>query len=234
MAVNWGLAGNGNNALQMFGVGAQMGQNLVDRREAREDRNALLQMRQQEMDARAAERVAIQQRQQREDKRADLPFLTRLLDSATDEATYQNARAVAQEYDVDIAGAPETFGDGSWVAQQRQVLRTLQTPRGQEALSTAGKQAVDAGLQPGTPEFTAAVRQIITAGMAQPYMGSQGETRLYTPDPFGGGGQAQGGPQPGAVEDGYVFKGGNPADPSSWEPVAQGGPTQPASGGFRP
>jgi methylphosphotriester-DNA--protein-cysteine methyltransferase len=233
MAVNWGLAGNGNNALQMFGVGAQMGQNLVDRREAREDRNALLQMRQQEMDARAAERAQAQQQQQQEQRRADLPMLGKLLDFAQDEPTYQRARQIAQEYGVDTSGLPETF-DPAWVASQRQVVQLMQTPRGQEALSTAGKQAVDAGLQPGTPEFTAAVRQIITAGMAQPYMGSQGETRLYTPDPFGGGGQAQGGPQPGTVEDGYVFKGGNPADPSSWEPVAQGGPTQPASGGFRP
>jgi hypothetical protein len=41
------------------------------------------------------------------------------------------------------------------------------------------------------------------------------------------------GPQPGTIEDGYRFKGGNPADPSAWEQV-QGGPTQPASGGFRP
>lgn len=31
------------------------------------------------------------------------------------------------------------------------------------------------------------------------------------------------GPQPGMVEDGYRFKGGNPADPNAWEPVAAGG-----------
>jgi hypothetical protein len=35
----------------------------------------------------------------------------------------------------------------------------------------------------------------------------------------GGGSPAQSGPQPGAIEDGYRFKGGNPADPSSWEEI---------------
>jgi hypothetical protein len=50
MAVNWGLAGGGNNALQMFGIGAQLGQQSVDRQNEREDRNTLLAQRQQEID----------------------------------------------------------------------------------------------------------------------------------------------------------------------------------------
>lgn len=43
-------------------------------------------------------------------------------------------------------------------------------------------------------------------------------------------GPASGVPQPGTVEGGYRFRGGDPANPSSWEPV--GGPTQPASATF--
>src|SRR5690606_18791919 len=131
-------------------------------------------------------------------RRADLPLMERLLTFAQDEGTYQQARQVAGEYGIDVSQLPPTF-DPAWRDQQLQTVKLLNSPQGQEALSNAGKQTVDAGLQPGTPGYSAAVRQIVTASMAQPYMGSQGETRLYTPDVFGGGGQVQGGPQPGMV-----------------------------------
>lgn len=42
----------------------------------------------------------------------------------------------------------------------------------------------------------------------------------HTGQPFGGAGT---GPAVGTIEDGHRFKGGNPSDPSSWEPVAMGG-----------
>jgi hypothetical protein len=45
-----------------------------------------------------------------------------------------------------------------------------------------------------------------------------------------GGGQSQSGPQPGQVEDGFQFMGGDPADQRNWKPA--GGPTPQASGGF--
>ena len=58
----------------------------------------------------------------------------------------------------------------------------------------------------------------------------EGGTLVNTRDPAalaqvaGQNAAPQGGPQPGAVEDGYRFRGGNPADPNSWEQVGDGPP----------
>ena len=56
-----------------------------------------------------------------------------------------------------------------------------------------------------------------------------GQTFEYAPQ--GGGARPANVPQPGQVEDGYRFRGGNPADPASWEPIggapSQGGATFP-------
>lgn len=75
----------------------------------------------------------------------------------------------------------------------------LQTPEGEKALSTAGKQAVDMGYEPGTPEYAKVVRDIWTAGEAKPYVVG-GETRLYQPK-IGGIGQAIGSPPPEAIDE---------------------------------
>ena len=55
--------------------------------------------------------------------------------------------------------------------------------------------------------------------------------QIRVPNPYRSGG-ATGGIAPGTIDGNYRFKGGDPSQESNWEPV-NGGPTQPASGGFR-
>lgn len=195
MDINWGLAAGGNNALATFQYGAQLGQQMTARRDQREQQNALLQMRQQEASEHAADRAATLADRQagaaekaQTRQRNDLPILDRLLTHATDETTYQQAKAAAERYGIDVSQAPPNF-DPAWVQQQHQLVQAVQDPAKRDALSTAGKVAADMGLQPGTPEYTQAVHDIWVAGESKPYTGGRGETRLFIPK-VGGVGQA--------------------------------------------
>jgi hypothetical protein len=58
----------------------------------------------------------------------------------------------------------------------------------------------------------------------------QGNAAIRTPNPFDA--PSGSGPQPGTVEDGFRFRGGNPSDPNNWEPVA-GGTGGNVGGNFR-
>lgn len=249
---DFSLLGGGNNALQMFDYGRKMGQELRERREAEQLKTAISGYASDPnnpnalapviaADPRLGMQLRGQQQQQaqhaQEQRRADLPLITRLVESSRDEASYQQNRATAQQYGIDVSTLPATF-DPAWREQQIMTLKALQDPTKAEALSTAGKIATDQ-LGPdkvGTPEWRARVTEIWQTQESKPYVVG-GETRLYTPR-LGGPGQSvgaspQSGPQPGAVEDGFRFKGGNPADRSSWEPVAQGGQTARPSATFR-
>lgn len=99
------------------------------------------------------------------------------------------------------------------------------TPR---APSEFERSAQAGGIMPGTPEWQQLNRQRATT-MAlpspQPIVDPQtGSVRWVTPPAPGATQQApQGAPQPGAVVNGYRFRGGNPNESSSWEPVSGGG-----------
>jgi len=110
------------------------------------------------------------------------------------------------------------------LAQQQAQLRLLY-PDGDFA--TALRQS---GVVPGTPEWTQAMQTRVQNELDPAVVTPQGRTlrshvtgaiKSAIPPP----------PQVGEVQDGYRFKGGNPADPNAWEAV--GGPTPQASGGFR-
>lgn len=225
MTVQWGLAG-GNNALANFQFGAQMGQGLVDRREEREQRNAMLELRRQQEErmGRQDERQwAIWERQDQQQRRADLPIMEKLLSFAQDEGTYQQARQVAQQYGVDVSQLPPSF-DPAWRDQQLATVKLLNTPQGQEALSAAGKVAADMGLRPGTPEFNAKVTEIFAA--------EQQKTISYQP----GGGVVGYNPMTGQttpiVQPGPSVPAAVPYNPSEWEVI--GGPGgSPSGAGFQ-
>lgn len=126
-----------------------------------------------------------------------------LLNGVTDEASYQRARLVAQQQGLDVSKVPSSF-DPQWVQTMRAQALTVQ-----QQLAAERDRWVPIGerglLNVSNPEAVAA------------YQRSQGQP------------QQQSGPQVGMVEDGYRFKGGNPADPASWEQVGGASPQGGAS-----
>ncbi len=223
---NWGLAG-GNNALGMFQQGAQLGNQIVQQREQAEYRNALLADRQAQAQQRQAEFAAQQEDRagkQQEAQVGKVKTMARLLSRAKDPATYAQSRAAAAQLGFDVAAIPEQY-DPNWVAQQSMIVQAYQDGNG-EAFSTAGKIAMDEGLQPGTPEFGQRVNQIWTAENSKSFATSPGGG-VATVDPAG---QARFviQPNPGDASAGAPVGG----DDDEWEVVQPGGAGGNASGGF--
>jgi hypothetical protein len=125
---------------------------------------------------------------------------------------WAQAMGAAQSMGIDTSTIPQQY-DPQWVQQQLFIMDALE--KEQDSLPGIAQELVAAGYQPDTPEFAQAMRQVINSKYASDYVDQQGNTRSRSVLDIGG----QGGPQAGAVEDGYRFKGGNPSDPNSWEPV---------------
>lgn len=193
--INWGMVypQPQQNALSGVMQGMQFGRAVAQEREQREARNALAEYAVNPSEAGLAgiaahaPEFAMQERQRYQSQAAaaqqqqqdQLPIVSRLLNGATAE-NWQQRLAMAQQYGIDISRVPQQF-DPAWVSQTQTLVQAMQEPGGVEALSTAGRQAMDMGYEPGTPQFADVVTQIVTAGLAEPYTGSQGETRLYQP-----------------------------------------------------
>lgn len=164
MPVNWnmGLAPDvGGNALAAFEHGREV-------RQQRDGQQALsayaVNPNEQSLNALAPHnpgfviqergRMATQQKadQAAKDAKAHdhLVQVSRLFDGVTDQATYQQRIDMAHRMGIDIADAPPQF-DPHWVQETGAIFKFFADKP--EAMSTIGKQAVDEGLQPGTPEF---------------------------------------------------------------------------------
>ena len=173
-----------------------------------------------------------------------LPQVINLLKGSTDQATYQQNVATARSLGIDTSNLPAQF-DPAWRDQQIATLERFATPQGQEAMSTVGKEATDAGYRPGTPEYVQFVRQRLASsdlktiplqpgGSVAQYDPATGQARIVIAPNNGQmatGSAVGGGPQVGAVVGGYRFKGGNPNDRNNWEQA--GGGSGNATGNFR-
>ena len=176
--INWGL-GQGNNALQMFQQGAQMGNQLAQRREQADYRKQQGERQDAAFAAQQEDRAAKQQ----EDSRGQIVKMGKLLAHAKDPVTYAQSRAAAQQLGFDISAIPEQF-DPNWVAQQQMIVQAYQDG-GAEKMSATAQELVDAGYQPGTPEFNTQMRNRISAQDSKPFNVGPGEGR-YDIDPATG------------------------------------------------
>ena len=133
------------------------------------------------------------QKQAQEERRLNMTDLAKLFNSVTDEASYQRGLAIARNWNLDVSQAPANY-DPNWVAEQKMVIQAFVDEP--EKLTTMAQQLVEAGYQPGTPEFETQMRQLITAdatkvvsvtdgGMATAY-GPDGSVKsLIVPNPGG-------------------------------------------------
>lgn len=87
---------------------------------------------------------------QRTAQRQQMMDVARLLDEATDQASYDRGRAIAQRMGLDMSDIPEAY-DPAWVDQQRQIMRDF-IERPQEMTSFM-REAQAAGIVPGSEEF---------------------------------------------------------------------------------
>lgn len=186
MAVNWGLgltvARPQGNILDAYREGQKM-------RREREGMNALAAYAQnpneQGLNALAQydpgfvmqERARMAQGQQQAQSRQleQVGIIGRLLDGVNDDATYQQRLAIAQQYGIDTSTAPQQF-DPQWIANTRLMVRAIEKDGGQQ-VSGIARELVDAGYQPGTPEFTSAMQSVISNKYASDYVDEAGNVR---------------------------------------------------------
>lgn len=126
--------------------------------------------------------------------RKQMAQMADLLDDSTDEASYQRNLAVAQQlYGQLPPSVPRNF-DPNWIAGQRRIVDIML--REPSKLTNMAQELVNAGYEPGTPEFIAQMRQRITAsdtklisttdnGMASAYRPDGTTTTIIVPNPGG-------------------------------------------------
>lgn len=161
--INWGLAQDGNSALSMFGMGAQMGQQIRQRREEKERRGALAAYASdptEETFAAAAQYdpgaaigirndYAATQRQETAAKQeeaaraqAQAGQMRQLLKAAGENP--QQALMAAQQMGIDTSAIPAPDGPEfePWRQTQMFILGAMETPEGKNLMTETAKQVM--------------------------------------------------------------------------------------------
>ncbi len=154
-----------------------------------------------------------------------IPAISRLLEGVSDQPTYERALHEAQGLGIDLTGVPPAFDPHYVDGLKRQV----------SALSAGDKPSA---MQQNyeylkTIDPKAANGYITRQGEGPPMIASNGDGTFTVVPRNQTGAQsaprARAAPQPGAVEDGHRFKGGNPGDPANWEAIGGPGSQAPAT-----
>lgn len=210
------MQGNGNSLNALMGVDPGAA--------------AAMQDRQSQLAARA------EQTRTRElaNRRNDIIMGASFLDGVVDQSGYAAALQRARAAGVNIEGAPEQF-DQAYVDGVRQTAQSLirATQRPQQPQGPTTLQRNYEYLRQTNPAL--AEQYLRNQAEGPPMLGNNGDgTFTIIPRAMinGGSPAPAAGPQPGTVEDGYRFRGGDPGDPNNWEPVAEGGSGSAAPSNF--
>lgn len=117
-------------------------------------------LQRQQFDLQQQQRQAEAEQQRLAGQREQAGMIARLTRGVTDEGTYQQARQAAQAYGIDVSGAPANF-DPDWVRTQH-ILADTFFREGPDKLTNTAQELVEAGLEPGTPDFQRAMARRIT------------------------------------------------------------------------
>jgi len=245
--INWGL-GQGGGFQNALAQGYQLGSHIKQRREEGEQRNALAQyatnptpeglgaLAQYAPEFVIRERERMQQQEQAAQQSGAegvSQFRPVLEQVQQNPAMWPQARAAAIAGGIDASRIPEAY-DPNWVSGQLLFVRAAEDG----SLPSIARELQVAGIDVETPQGQQVLRNVIEGHYATEYVDPEGNTRRRSPFSLPSVQQAPAGPPAvGAIEDGYRFRGGNPADPASWEqvqPTMQNTPAPQMSAGGQP
>jgi hypothetical protein len=176
---NWGILQGNNQFMDNFQLGVRLGDRVATTDRARSLDNALasyakdpnqqnlsmvidrdprmgMQLQEREAQRKAAEAKAGQEK---------AITVAKLFDGIGSEQDYQQRLAMAKRMNIDVSTAPPNY-DPAWVAENGAIMKFVAEKP--EALSDAGRKAVDKGFTPGTIEFQNDVKTTLLAEATKP------------------------------------------------------------------